>query len=303
MILDDDDPFWEQHSGKDLHESPDWQDGDSTRALALYSAVSQGTRTILDYLMDRPGELADVDNLAGQIRDRRPGETATSHRRAVAGSLTSIRRPVVQSGRRAPFHWWARSPGFPARSAMKPRVARVFRGARNAGPGPAGADPARAVPSGGARPDDWTEAEVSATVDDYLAMLAAEMAGQRYSKTAHGRALREKLNGSRSKGAFEFKHQNISAVMISLGLPYIRGYKPKANIQGALAEEIQRRLEEDPACSPHYTPPRERSPAAQRSSPGHHRLPQKTRARRPRKEQAWQACGLRGAAGGKPAPR
>ena len=103
---------------------------------------------------------------------------------------------------------------------------------------------------------DWTEDEVKATVDDYLAMLAAEMAGQQYSKKAHGRALREKLNGSRSAGAFEFKHQNISAVMISLGLPYIRGYVPMVNIQGALAEEIQRRLEEDPGlfAALHATP-------------------------------------------------
>ena len=103
---------------------------------------------------------------------------------------------------------------------------------------------------------DWTEDEVRATVDDYLAMLAAEMAGQQYSKKAHGRALREKLNRSRSAGAFEFKHANISAVMISLGLPYIRGYEPRVNIQGALAEEIQRRLEEDPGlfAALHATP-------------------------------------------------
>ena len=106
MVLDDDDPFWEQHSGKDLHEGPEWQDGDSARALALYSSVSQGTRTILDFLMDRPGELAGQHVIAGQIRDRRPGETATSHRRAVAGSLP-VRQPVAESGRRAPFHWWA----------------------------------------------------------------------------------------------------------------------------------------------------------------------------------------------------
>jgi hypothetical protein len=44
----------------------------------------------------------------------------------------------------------------------------------------------------------------------------------------------------------EYKHQNISAAMIDLGLPYIWGYKPLANRQGALKEEIQRQLEANP---------------------------------------------------------
>jgi len=149
VVLDDDDPFWEQRSGQDLHEGPGWQDGDSARALVLYSSVARGTRAILDFLMDRPGELVGVDVIAGQIRDRRPCEIATSHRRAVAGSLTFVRRPVAESGRRVPFHWWGGTRGLPARYAMKPRVARVFREARKTRPGPSGAFPATALVSGG----------------------------------------------------------------------------------------------------------------------------------------------------------
>jgi hypothetical protein len=92
----------------------------------------------------------------------------------------------------------------------------------------------------------WPEAEVKATVDDYLAMLIAEMAGERYMKAEHRRTLSKALNGTRSDSAIEFKHQNISAVMIEMGLPYIRGYKPRGNYQAALAREIRRRLEADP---------------------------------------------------------
>jgi Family of unknown function (DUF6416) len=149
VVLDDDDPFREQRSGQDLHEGPGWQDGDSARALMLYSSVAQGARAILDFLIDRPGELAGVDVIAGQICDRCPGETATSHRRAVAGSLTLVRRPVAESGRRASFHWWAGTRGLPVRYAMKPPVAQVFRETRKTRPGPSGAGPATALASGG----------------------------------------------------------------------------------------------------------------------------------------------------------
>jgi hypothetical protein len=93
---------------------------------------------------------------------------------------------------------------------------------------------------------DWTSAEVSATVADYLAMLTEETAGQNYSKTVHRRALSRQLSANRTTAAIEFKHQNISAAMVELGLPYIRGYKPRGNYQEALLAEIRRRLEQDP---------------------------------------------------------
>jgi hypothetical protein len=78
----------------------------------------------------------------------------------------------------------------------------------------------------GPQPGDWTETENRAIVDDYLAMLALECAGQSYSKTEHRNALIEVMGGSRSRGSIERKHQNISAVMLQLGVPYIKGYKP-----------------------------------------------------------------------------
>ena len=90
--------------------------------------------------------------------------------------------------------------------------------------------------------DEWTPAEVSAIVDDYLAMLAAEAADQPYSKTEHRRVLMPKLKPRRTRGAVEYKHGNISAVMIGLGMPYVRGYKPYGNYQTELEDEITRRL-------------------------------------------------------------
>ena len=34
----------------------------------------------------------------------------------------------------------------------------------------------------------------------------------------------------------EYKHQDISATILDLGLPWIRGYKPTSNYQDALAD-------------------------------------------------------------------
>jgi len=61
---------------------------------------------------------------------------------------------------------------------------------------------------------DWSRLEVELVVADYFAMLWKELAGQPVDKTAHRKALQPQLNG-RSHGSIEFKHQNISAVLIN----------------------------------------------------------------------------------------
>ena len=81
---------------------------------------------------------------------------------------------------------------------------------------------------------DWSREEVEAIVADYLQMLTLELSGQSYNKTEHRRRLQVKLN-ARSDASIEFKHSNISAAMIDLGFPYVRGYQPRANYQALLA--------------------------------------------------------------------
>lgn len=88
-----------------------------------------------------------------------------------------------------------------------------------------------------ARGTDWSHEEVEACVADYLHMLTLELNGQRYSKTAHARALAERLDG-RNRAAIEFKHCNISAVLLALGYPYIDGYKPRGNYQTLLFDVV-----------------------------------------------------------------
>lgn len=82
---------------------------------------------------------------------------------------------------------------------------------------------------------EWSRNEVEAIVADYLKMLSLELSGQTFNKSAHRRALQIKLN-QRSDSSVEFKHCNLSAVMIDLGFPYVRGYQPRGNYQALLYE-------------------------------------------------------------------
>jgi len=84
---------------------------------------------------------------------------------------------------------------------------------------------------------DWARDEVEATVRDYFEMLRLEATGQDFNKSEHNEQLRQRLR-ARSKGSIEMKHQNISAVLDQLGLPYIRGYKPRSNFQDLLREVV-----------------------------------------------------------------
>lgn len=86
--------------------------------------------------------------------------------------------------------------------------------------------------------EHWSEAEVEATVRDYFEMLRAEAEGIAFNKSEHNQTLRRLLSG-RSKSSVELKHQNISAVLDAMGLPYINGYKPRGNSQLLLRKSVQ----------------------------------------------------------------
>ena len=83
--------------------------------------------------------------------------------------------------------------------------------------------------------EDWSRAEVEATVADYFDMLDHELRGRGYNKSAHRRRLAALLN-HRTDGAVERKHQNINAILIELGFVYVVGYKPLRNGVGALIQ-------------------------------------------------------------------
>jgi hypothetical protein len=91
---------------------------------------------------------------------------------------------------------------------------------------------------------NWQDDELDAIVADYFAMLAADLSGQPYVKARHSAALMAQIG--RTHRSVEFKHQNISAVLNELGMPWIPGYKPKRNYQNAIFDAIDRYLTAHP---------------------------------------------------------
>lgn len=91
----------------------------------------------------------------------------------------------------------------------------------------------------------WDDSELDAIVSDYFEMLLHELAGESFVKAKHSRILMEKIG--RTHRSVEFKHQNISAVLDELGMPWIAGYIPKRNYQNAIFGAIDRYLTAHPA--------------------------------------------------------
>lgn len=91
----------------------------------------------------------------------------------------------------------------------------------------------------------WQDDELDAIVADYFVMLNAELAGEAYVKSRHSSAMMADI--SRTHRSVEFKYQNISAVLAELGIPWIPGYKPKENYQGALFSAVNRYLSTNPS--------------------------------------------------------
>src|ERR1700675_3363300 len=103
---------------------------------------------------------------------------------------------------------------------------------------------------------NWQDDELDAIIADYFAMLAADLSGQPYVKSRHSAALMVQIG--RTHRSVEFKHQNISAVLDELGMPWIPGYKPKRNYQNAIFDAIDRYLTANPAIlepAPSLRPP------------------------------------------------
>ena len=89
-------------------------------------------------------------------------------------------------------------------------------------------------------------------------MLAADLSETPYVKSRHSAALMARIG--RSHRSVEFKHQNISAALDKLGMPWIPGYKPKFNFQNAIYDAIDRYLTRhcsilEPAPAPQVAPP------------------------------------------------
>ncbi|KAB6718041.1 MULTISPECIES: DUF3883 domain-containing protein [Roseobacteraceae] len=91
---------------------------------------------------------------------------------------------------------------------------------------------------------DWSDTENDAVVASYFGMLSDELSVRSYNKAAQNRALQDQTG--RSRGSIEFKLCNVSAACVGLGLPIIKGYRPRFNFQMSLAEAASRWLARHP---------------------------------------------------------
>ncbi|MEA5671335.1 HNH endonuclease [Pseudomonas sp. MH2] len=74
----------------------------------------------------------------------------------------------------------------------------------------------------------WSTEELAASVEAYQQMAEKHEAGISYSKTKVYEELSDRFG--RTKKAFEYRMQNISAVLNELNLPWIPGLKPAVNV-------------------------------------------------------------------------
>ncbi|MFZ4553660.1 MAG: HNH endonuclease [Burkholderiales bacterium] len=98
--------------------------------------------------------------------------------------------------------------------------------------------------SASSRDRDWTDAELSACVDAYLAMLDVQRSGRSVNKSAIRRALLAGPLSARTDGSIEFRMQNISAAMEELGLGTVSGYLPAKNVGAKRLARIKQFISE-----------------------------------------------------------
>lgn len=92
--------------------------------------------------------------------------------------------------------------------------------------------------------DNWSDTEIDLIVADYFVMLADELAGKPFNKAERYRMLADVI--PRGVKSIERKHQNISAVMMGFGQPWIFGLKPARHYQIALEDGVRRWLDTHP---------------------------------------------------------
>jgi 5-methylcytosine-specific restriction protein A len=85
----------------------------------------------------------------------------------------------------------------------------------------------------------WTDEELGAAVGAYFQMLNKESRGEAYNKAEVNRELRASALSNRSKGSVEFRMQNISAILMKLCHPIIRGYLPRGNVGTTASKRIK----------------------------------------------------------------
>ena len=98
--------------------------------------------------------------------------------------------------------------------------------------------------------ENWSTAELEASVVAYLEMRQNDFDGTPYSKKAYYRELSSRFG--RTEKSFEYRMQNISYVLSVMGRDWVTGLRPAKNVGANVAgkiEEIINRLENSNSSS------------------------------------------------------
>lgn len=95
----------------------------------------------------------------------------------------------------------------------------------------------------------WTAEEIAPTIEAYFKMVLKVLAEEKVVKAHVYRNLEEE--DQRTAKSYEFKMQNISAVLALNDLPFLRGLLPAKNFQRSLEPQVLAYLDENPDMRSH----------------------------------------------------
>lgn len=93
--------------------------------------------------------------------------------------------------------------------------------------------------------EDWTDDEIWAAIDVYFEMLFRRLRGEDLVRVTFLRSLAGRTHG-RSVNSAGYKLQNISAVLVEMGLTRLDGFTPASNFQARLGELVDEYLQQTP---------------------------------------------------------
>jgi len=88
---------------------------------------------------------------------------------------------------------------------------------------------------------NWSEEENEFVVRKYFEMLSLQFSDEDFVKADYWRSVMESTG--RTKGAVEYKFQNISAILDEIGMRWVKGYVPMVAYQQSLKTSVVDYLE------------------------------------------------------------
>ena len=215
----------------------------AAKAAAEKAAVARvaADRAVAD---KAAAEQAAADRKAAA--ERAAAESAAAEKRAVADKAASEARAAAEkaSAQRAAADK-TRADKVAAEKRAAEAAATTKPAAKAAAKAPASAAPPAAPHHHTGEILAPTPPMYPAIVADYFDMLTIELTSGMYSKADHRNRMAKEL-GLKDPDLVDVAFQQVSAVLLALGLPVVDGFRPLGGYTGALADAIYSHLENNP---------------------------------------------------------